>query len=172
MKAMIRTAATSLVLALAATPALAQQPEGTPTATNNPGTSYQEGAQPAGTPDQTSNPGTQAQEENRPASTPTAEDNPGTARRVAAPGQYCKEASKKPVEGEKGSAFSQCVKGQARLRSGKADSPREACRAASKKRVKGQRGTPFALCVKAAAQLQRDRAERKANQEQEAPAPA
>jgi hypothetical protein len=109
-------------------------------------------AQPEGTPDQTSNPGTQHQRSD----TPTAENTPGTARKLAAPGRYCKAASKKRVEGQKGTAFSACVKAQARLRSGKADSPREACKGASKKHVEGEKGTAFSTCVKAGAKLLKD----------------
>jgi len=81
-------------------------------------------------------------------------DNP---HRLAAPGQYCKAASKKHVEGQKGTPFSACVKAQAQLRKGTTDSPREACKAASKKHVKGQKGTPFSVCVKAGAKLMRDK---------------
>ena len=160
MKSLTRTAALTALLALSASPAFAQgPPEGTPTADNNPGTAYQQANQPEGTPDQTSNPGSDA----RPDSTPTAENNPGTARRLAAPGRYCKDASKKRVEGQKGTAFSACVKAQARLRKGTADSPREACKGASKKHVKGEKGTAFSTCVKAAAKLLKDQ---KAQEEQ------
>ena len=137
MKLSARTATVSAILALGAAPAIAAgPPAGVPSAGDNPGTSYQQ--------------------EHRPSETPTAESNPGTARRVAAPGQYCKNASKERVEGQKGTAFSACVKGQARLRKGKADSPREACKGASKQRVDGEKGTPFSACVKAAARLLRD----------------
>ena len=137
MKFFTRTAAVTALLALSATPAFAQgAPEGTPSADNNPGTAYQEANQPDGT--------------------PTAEDNPGTARKLAAPGRYCKDASKERVEGEKGTAFSACVKAQARLRKGTADSPREACKGASKERVEGEKGTAFSTCVKAAARLIKD----------------
>lgn len=144
MKIFARTAALAAVLALSATPALAQgPPEGTPTADNNPGT------------------------EHRPSDTPTAESNPGTARKLAAPGRFCKDASKERVEGQKGTAFSACVKAQARLRSGKADSPREACKDASKKRVEGEKGTAFSTCVKAGAKLMK--AKKKAEAEEAAP---
>jgi len=88
---------------------------------------------------------------------PAKGDNPGTAHRLAAPGQYCKGASKKHVKGQKGTPFSACVKAQAKLRKGSTDSPRAACKAASKKHVKGQKGTPFSVCVKAGAKLLRDK---------------
>jgi len=77
--------------------------------------------------------------------------------KLAAPGQYCKAASKKHVEGQKGTPFSVCVKAQAKLRSGATDSPRAACKAASKKHVKGQKGTPFSVCVKAGAKMLADK---------------
>ena len=144
MKSLARTAALTALLALSASPAFAQgPPEGTPTADNNPGTAHQQAHQPEGTPDQTS--------------------NPGTAHRLAAPGRYCKDASKKRVEGQKGTPFSACVKAQAKLRKGTADSPREACKGASKKHVKGEKGTAFSTCVKAAAKLLKDQ---KAQEEQ------
>ncbi len=67
----------------------------------------------------------------------------------------------------KGTAFGTCVKAQARLRGGKADSPREACKGASNKRVKGEKGTAFSTCVKAAAKLLKDqKAQQKAEREQ------
>ena len=133
MKLFTSTAALTAMLALSATPAFAQgPPEGTPGPGNNPSS------------------------EHRPAGTPTADDNPGTAHRLAAPGRYCKDASKERVDGQKGTAFSACVKAQARLRSGKTNSPREACKYASKKHVKGEKGTAFSTCVKAAAKLRRD----------------
>ena len=147
MKNFTTTAAVTALLALTASPAFAQKPSGTPDKSDNPGTSHKQ--------------------ENRPDGAPKSEDNPGTARKLAAPGRFCKDASKKRVEGQKGTAFSACVKAQARLRSGKADSPREACKDASKKHVKGEKGTAFSTCVKAAAQLLE---EQEAQEEQEAPA--
>ena len=145
MKSLRRNAVLTAVLAFSASPALAQgPPERTPSAADNPGTTHQ------------------------PSDRQTAEDNPGTAHRLAAPGRYCKNASKERVEDQKGTAFSACVKEQARLRSGKADSPREACKGASKKHVKGEKGTAFSTCIKAAAKLLKDQ---KA-QEEAAQAPA
>lgn len=134
MKLFTRTAAVTVLVALSASPALAVgPPAGTPTADNNPGTAH------------------------RPATTPTAENNPGTAHRLAAPGQYCKAASKQRIEGQKGTPFSACVKAQARLRSGATDSPRTACKDAPKKHVEGTPGTPFSTCVKAGAKLLKDK---------------
>ncbi len=145
MKTFARTAALTAVLALSASPAFAKgAPDGVPTAASNPGSAH------------------------RPSTTPTAESNPGTAHKLAAPGRYCKDASKERVEGQKGTAFSACVKAQARLRSGKTDSPREACKGASKEHVDGVKGTSFSTCVKAGAKLLKD----KKAQDQAADAPA
>ena len=149
MKFLTRSVALGAVVALTASPAFGLGvPEGTPTAESNPGTAFV----PEGTPTAESNPGTQHQ----PSGTPTGESNPGTAHRLAAPGRYCKDASKQRVEGEKGTAFSVCVKAQARLRSGQTSSPREACKDASKQRAEGAKGTAFSACVKAGAKLLKD----------------
>lgn len=67
-------------------------------------------------------------------------------------GVLCKNLSKRHVEGQKGTPFSQCVVALAKVDSGQARSPKAACKALSKKHVKGQKGTPFSQCVKAAAQ--------------------
>jgi hypothetical protein len=128
-KLMTRVAMATTALALAASPAFAQQPEGTPTKDDNPGTTHQ----------------------------PTQGSNPGTANKLAAPGVYCKEAgaSKKKADGQTKSPFAECVVGQAKARKGK--SPREACKDASKKHVKGQKKTAFATCVVAAKNVSADK---------------
>ncbi|MFA4928841.1 MAG: hypothetical protein WC558_10010 [Patulibacter sp.] len=77
---------------------------------------------------------------------------PTQAERKRGYGVLCKGLSKRHVEGQKGTPFSQCVVALAKIDSGKADSPKAACKALSKKHVKGQKGTPFSQCVKAAAQ--------------------
>jgi hypothetical protein len=71
-------------------------------------------------------------------------------------GFYCQGESKKHVDGQKGTPFSQCVHAMRQLANGRADTPRQACRDLSKKHVKGQKRTPFAACVVGAAQLQKD----------------
>jgi len=126
---MTRVAMATTALALAAGPAIAQQPEGTPTKDDNSGTTHQ----------------------------PAQGSNPGTANRLAAPGVYCKEAgaSKKKAEGQTKSPFAECVVGQAKARKGK--SPREACKDASKKHVKGEKKTAFATCVVAAKNVSADK---------------
>ncbi len=69
-------------------------------------------------------------------------------------GKLCQAESKKHVEGEKGTPFSQCVTAMAKLANGRTDNPAKACAGESKKHVEGQKGTPFSLCVSAAAKLQ------------------
>jgi hypothetical protein len=73
-------------------------------------------------------------------------------------GVYCKGESKKHVDGQKGTPFSQCVTAMAKLATGKTSSARRACKGESKKHVSGQKGTPFSQCVSAAAKLEADEA--------------
>jgi hypothetical protein len=68
-------------------------------------------------------------------------------------GRYCQDQSKEHVEGEKGTAFSQCVTAMAKLATGKAASPKEACKTLSREHVAGEKGTPFSRCVKGAKKL-------------------
>ncbi len=70
-------------------------------------------------------------------------------------GVYCKGESKKHVEGEKGTPFSQCVTAMAKAAKNERMTARQACKGLSKKHVKGEKGTPFSRCVKAAAQLRK-----------------
>lgn len=89
----------------------------------------------------------------KPASTPGPKA--GHAAKAKAYGKYCQDQSKKRVEGQKGTPFSQCVTAMARVARADA-SPRQACRDLSKKRVAGEKGTPFSRCVVAAARLKKD----------------
>ena len=59
-------------------------------------------------------------------------------------GKYCQNESKKHVDGQKGTPFSQCVTAMAKLANGAADNPRKACQNESKKHVDGQKGSPSA----------------------------
>jgi hypothetical protein len=90
---------------------------------------------------------------------PSAVTNPTTTTPTSAkaPGQYCKDQSKKHVQGQKGTPYSQCVTAMAKVRNGQATSPAVACKGVSKKHVKGQKGTPYSRCVVAAAQALRDK---------------
>jgi hypothetical protein len=118
------------MLALAATPSLADPP------------------------DQNGNPGVT----HRPAGTPPA--NHGTHAKAKAYGRFCKGQSKKhsdAAEGTKGTPFSQCVTAMAKLATGKTSSPRAACKALSKKHEDGERGTPFSRCVAGGAKLLRQK---------------
>jgi len=89
----------------------------------------------------------------KPASTPGP--NAGNAAKAKAYGKYCQNQSKKRVEGQKGTPFSQCVTAMARVARTDA-APRQACKDLSKKRVAGEKGTPFSRCVVAAAKLKKE----------------
>jgi uncharacterized protein YjhX (UPF0386 family) len=73
-------------------------------------------------------------------------------------GYYCRGESKKHVKGEKGTAFSRCVKAMAQAKHDESVTAREACKKLSKKHVKGQKGTPFSICVKGVAQMRKEQA--------------
>ncbi|HMJ35151.1 MAG TPA: hypothetical protein VK501_14665 [Baekduia sp.] len=79
------------------------------------------------------------------------------AGKATAPGQYCKDQSKKHVKGQKGTPFSQCVTALDKIDKGQTTSPAKACKGVSKKHVKGQKGTPYSRCVVAAAHLRADK---------------
>ena len=76
-------------------------------------------------------------------------------------GYYCKGQSKKHVKGEKGTAFSRCVKALARADKNEDLHPKKACKGLSKKHVKGkgsEKGTAFSRCVKAVNQMRKEEA--------------
>jgi hypothetical protein len=73
-------------------------------------------------------------------------------------GYYCKGQSKKHVKGQKGTAFSRCVKALARAGKNPNLHPRKACKGLSKKHVKGVKGTPFSACVKSVNQMRQEKA--------------
>jgi hypothetical protein len=100
-----------------------------------------------------------------PSTTPGGPDNPGAnhpgpdaslPKKAKAYGRYCKDQSKKHVDGEKGTPFSRCVTAMAKLTSDDTNSPRKACKDQSKKHVDGEKGTPFSRCVSAGAKLLKD----------------
>ena len=80
----------------------------------------------------------------------------GLPAKAKAYGFYCQGESKKHVDGQKGTPFSQCVTAMAKLANGNTNSPAKACAGESKKHVDGQKGTPFSQCVSAAAKLNHD----------------
>jgi hypothetical protein len=82
--------------------------------------------------------------------------NASQADKAKAYGKYCQNQSKKHVEGQTGTPFSQCVTAMAKLASGTTSSPTVACKTLSKKHVEGQNGTPFSRCVAAGAKLLND----------------
>jgi hypothetical protein len=73
---------------------------------------------------------------------------PKTEPKGKAYGYYCRGESKKHVKGEKGTAFSRCVKAMARAGKNEKLHPKKACKGLSKKHVKGEKGTEFSRCVK------------------------
>lgn len=99
----------------------------------------------------------------KPAGTPgngpktTTTTAPAPAGKAKAPGQYCKDQSRKHVKGQKGTPFSQCVAALTKIAKGQTTSPAKACKGLSKKHVKGQKGTPYSRCVVAAAHLLGDK---------------
>ncbi len=135
MKHLSRLALVIGALALSAAPALAATPD-------NQGTSHK--------PD---NPG----HSHFPANTPGP--SAGLPAKAKAYGFYCQGESKKHVKGEKGTPFSVCVTGMAKLANGSTDNPRTACLGESKKHVDGEKGTPFSQCVSAGAKLNHDQSE-------------
>ena len=122
-------------MALSAAPALAAQPDGVPPV--NQGTAHNPGKSNQGN---DSTPGPKA----------------SLPAKAKAYGKYCQGESKKHVDGQKGTPFSQCVTGMAKLANGNTDNPAKACKGESKKHVEGQKGTPYSQCVSAAAKLQHD----------------
>lgn len=83
---------------------------------------------------------------------------PKSAPKGKAYGYYCRGESKKHVNGEKGTAFSRCVKALAQADKNDALTAKKACKALSKKHVKGVKGTPFSTCVKGVNQMRREEA--------------
>jgi hypothetical protein len=83
---------------------------------------------------------------------------PKSAPKGKAYGYYCRGQSKKHVKGEKGTAFSRCVKAMAQADKNEAMTAKKACKALSKKHVKGAKGTPFSSCVKGVNQMRREEA--------------
>lgn len=81
---------------------------------------------------------------------------PKTAPKGKAYGYHCRGQSKKHVKGEKGTAFSRCVKALARADKNENLHPKKACKALSKKHVKDEKGTEFSRCVKAVNQMRQE----------------
>lgn len=82
--------------------------------------------------------------------------HPAPPPHAKAYGKRCQGQSKKHVKGQKGTAFSRCVKALARADGNPALGPKKACKGLSKKHVKGKKGTPFSRCVKAVNEMRRE----------------
>jgi len=80
----------------------------------------------------------------------------GLPAKAKAYGFYCQGETKKHVDGQKGTPFSQCVTAMAKLANDGTNNPHTACAGESKKHVDGQKGTPFSQCVSAGAKLNQD----------------
>ncbi len=77
----------------------------------------------------------------------------GLPEKANAYGRYCQDQSKKHVDGQKGTPFSQCVTALAKAAHNERITARQACKGLSKKHVKGVKGTPFSKCVNGVAKL-------------------
>jgi len=88
----------------------------------------------------------------------TTPQGPKSPPKGKAYGYYCRGESKKHVKGEKGTAFSRCVKAMAQADKNEKLTAKQACKELSKKHVKGQKGTPFSICVKGVAQMRKEKA--------------
>jgi hypothetical protein len=83
---------------------------------------------------------------------------PKSAPKGKAYGYYCRGQSKKHVKGEKGTAFSRCVKALAQADKNDDVTAKKACKGLSKKHVKGAKGAPFSNCVKGVNQMRQEEA--------------
>lgn len=87
---------------------------------------------------------------------PTTPQGPKSAPKGKAYGYYCRGQVKKHVKGEKGTAFSRCVKAMAQADKNDDLTAKKACKTLSKKHVKGVKGTPFSNCVKGVNQMRQE----------------
>jgi hypothetical protein len=84
----------------------------------------------------------------------------GLPAQAKAYGRRCKGESKKHVKGEKGTAFSRCVKNMAQAANNENMAPGRVCKDESKEHVKGEKGTAFSRCVKGVVELRKDEREK------------
>ena len=87
---------------------------------------------------------------------PETPKGPKSAPKGHAYGYYCRGQNKKHVKGEKGTAFSRCVKAMAQADKNDNLNAKKACKAESKKHVKGIKGTSFSNCVKGVNQMRQE----------------
>jgi hypothetical protein len=87
---------------------------------------------------------------------------PKTAPKGKAYGYYCRGQSKKHVKGEKGTAFSRCVKAMAQADKNDNLNAKKACKSLktvqNRHKPHGEKGTAFSRCVKAVNQMRREEA--------------
>ena len=86
---------------------------------------------------------------------PTPGPKAGLPEQAKAYGRYCKGESKTHEKGEKGTAFSRCVRQMAQAANHEHMAPGRVCKEESRKHEKGVPGTPFSRCVKNVAQLRK-----------------
>jgi hypothetical protein len=91
--------------------------------------------------------------------------HPTTAPKGHAYGYWCKGESKKHVKGEKGTAFSRCVRAHRRAANQPSLTPRQACKDLNKRHDRsgkhvshGDKGTAFSRCVKSVAEQRQEEA--------------
>jgi hypothetical protein len=91
--------------------------------------------------------------------------HPPTAPKGHAYGYWCKGESKKHVKGEKGTAFSRCVRAHTRAANQPDLTARQVCKGLNKKHdstgkhvARGDKGTAFSRCVKTVAQQRKEEA--------------
>ena len=91
---------------------------------------------------------------------PETPQGPKSAPKGKAYGYYCRGESKKHVKGEKGTAFSRCVRAHKRAANQPDLSPGQACKDLKKQKhvAKGEKGTPFSRCVKTVVQQRQEEA--------------
>ncbi|MET0306157.1 MAG: hypothetical protein ABW196_08010 [Solirubrobacterales bacterium] len=128
----------ALALACGSTALAAGQPEGSPPHGKNA-----KGKGPVYTPDE---------------GTPGPKN--GLPAQAKAYGRRCKGESKKHVKGEKGTAFSRCVKNMAQAAEHQNMAPGKVCKGESKEHVKGEKGTAFSRCVKGVVELRKEEREK------------
>jgi hypothetical protein len=84
----------------------------------------------------------------------------GLPAQAKAYGRRCKGESKEHVKGEKGTAFSRCVKNMAQAANNENMAPGRVCKGESKEHVKGEKGTAFSRCVKDVVDLRKEEREK------------
>lgn len=91
---------------------------------------------------------------------PETPQGPKSAPKGKAYGYYCRGESKKHVKGEKGTAFSRCVRAHKRAANQPNLKPGQACKDLKKQKhvAKGEKGTPFSRCVKTVVQQRQEEA--------------